>query len=129
MRRLERQFQAAAKGAQLPASVLHDIQQIFYSISVTDEATLATICQVYKEHDIELGPHSAVEVCAGLHLTKTVAAVPIVCVLTAHPAKFKSSTVKALGRPPKLPQPIEELKQLPHRLQLLRKSSLATGFD
>lgn len=124
MEGLERQFQfqADATGVQLPEDVLHEVQEIFQSISVSDEDTINTIRAIYEEHGVELCPHSAIGVYAGLHLP-SVAGLTQVCVLTAHPAKFESSIVKALGTPPAMPAAIQALSDLPQRFECLDKSS------
>lgn len=122
---MERQFrmEEGATGVQLPEDVLASIQEIFQSRSISDADTLATIREVYTDYQIEVCPHSAVGICAARNLGAEGSAIPHVCVLTAHPAKFESAIVKALGRPPTLPPAIAALKTLPHKYLTLDKDS------
>lgn len=66
----------------------------FTSGSATDEQTLATIASVYEETGYQIDPHTAV----GLHVAQQCRTpdVPLVCMATAHPAKFESAMHKAL---------------------------------
>jgi threonine synthase len=61
--------------------------------SDTDE-TLATIREFWETHDYLLDPHTAVGVAVGRAL-RTEA--PLVCLATAHPAKFPESVKQAVG--------------------------------
>ena len=58
-------------------------------------ATLATIRKYWTAHRYLLDPHSAVGVCvAERHLDP---AVPMICLATAHPAKFGDAIRQAIG--------------------------------
>jgi threonine synthase len=61
----------------------------------TRDATLATIRRCYQEHDYLLDPHTAVgmSVCKEHQLD----GVPMICLATAHPAKFREAICEALG--------------------------------
>ena len=60
------------------------------------ESTLATIRDYWTRHQYLLDPHSAVGVhVAGQHLDP---AAPMICLATAHPAKFGDAIVKATGQ-------------------------------
>lgn len=96
-----------ARTGELDLSSLKEkVATTFTSRSVSEEETIETIRSFYKEHDYLLDPHTAVGVkaaqtCGGDR--------PIVCLATAHPAKFGDAIVKAIGKDPKLPPALAEL--------------------
>jgi len=74
----------------------------FASRSVNEEETIATIRDFYDRHAYLLDPHTAVGVRAGLAAREE--GVPMVCLATAHPAKFGEAVRRAIGRKPELPE-------------------------
>ena len=71
--------------------------EAFHATAVTNEDTLATMRRVYETHEYVLDPHTAVGVAAaerfqaaGQH------AGAMVCLATAHPAKFPAAVGEAL---------------------------------
>ena len=72
----------------------------FASLSVSEEQTLDTIGKFYRDQDYLLDPHTAVGVRAGRQLKEDR---PMVCLATAHPAKFGDAVLKATGKDVKLP--------------------------
>ena len=95
------------------ARVRHD----FCSISVNRAQTLATIGDFLKETGYLLDPHTAVGVRAARELSAD--NVPVVCLATAHPAKFGEAVQEATGKPVPLPPVIAQLLGLPTRCALL----------
>jgi len=84
----------------------------FTSVSVNQAETLATIRTFYQENGYILDPHTAVGVKAGLACVPR--DVPLVCLATAHPAKFSQAVNLAIGKDPERPpclQGIEEKKE------------------
>ncbi len=64
-----------------------------------------------------LDPHTAVGVSAGLdHLDPDV---PMVCLATAHPAKFGAAVQQAIGRPPEMPESFRDLDKKESRCRVL----------
>jgi len=98
-------------------NLLHTIQQDFASKSVTEEETLATIRDFYQAHDYLLDPHSAVGVNAGLACGSP--EIPVVCLATAHPAKFGEAVTRAIGHPPELPPALQGLTGKESRCDVL----------
>jgi threonine synthase len=79
------------------------INRGFLSVSVTNEMTLRTIRSLYKtEPSYLIDPHGAVALNGALRL-RVDDGTPVVCLATAHPAKFPDVIAKALelteGRP------------------------------
>jgi threonine synthase len=85
--------------------------------SASNEQTLATIRKVYEAHGYLADPHTAV----GLAVMQAYAdpQVPLVCLATAHPAKFEDSSHEALPAVTVSHQTLEALRHLPTRKTLL----------
>ncbi len=91
----------------------------FDSYSVDDDATVATIADVYEHCEYLLDPHSAIGVKAGRECRRD-SSVPMVTLATAHPAKFPEAVMKA-GYPqaPALPHHMADLLEREERLEVL----------
>ncbi len=94
-----------------------EISSNFLSRSVNEKETLETIREFYKQTDYVLDPHTAVGVGGGLSLKE--AGVPMICLATAHPAKFGDAVEKAIGRPVDLPEPLRGLESMESRCKVL----------
>lgn len=94
---------------------MQQVHTIFSSASVDREATLATIGSFKKETGYLLDPHTAVGVKAAQQLVQN--GVPVVCLATAHPAKFGDAVVAATGESVPLPASIAALQGLPTRCE------------
>ena len=73
----------------------------FLAISVDSEQTLTTIRDFHAGTGYVLDPHTAVGVKAAKELTG--GEVPVVCLATAHPAKFGDAVNRAIGCNPDMP--------------------------
>ncbi len=93
------------------------VAEDFLSHSATEEETIATIAQVYRQHGYLLDPHSAV----GLRAAQVCrhASRPVVCLATAHPAKFGAAVSEAIGSEPPLPPALADLDKRESRCTLL----------
>ncbi len=80
--------------------------------SIDTATTEATIADVYREHDYVIDPHTAVGIAAARRLG---VAEPVVCLATAHPAKFPDCVDAALGAPLARHERLEQLKAMPTR--------------
>jgi threonine synthase len=108
-------------------SLLHIIQQDFVSKSVSEGETLRTIKEFYKAHKYLLDPHTAVGVNAALGCRYP--DIPVVCLATAHPAKFGISVLKAIGKSPDLPPALQGLEDRESRCEVLDPDiKLVQGF-
>lgn len=76
---------------------------------MSEDETLATIRDFHGETGYVLDPHTAVGVNAALALRSD--DVPMVCLATAHPAKFGAAVEKAIGKPPEMPEPLQGLSE------------------
>jgi threonine synthase len=90
----------------------------FSGARIDDAATLATIASVHAESGILLDPHTAVGVAAA-EARWTDRSVPMVCLATAHPAKFPDAVERATGVRPELPAHLADLFERPERTSVL----------
>ena len=93
------------------------IRRDFVAASISETAVSETIKSFYKEHDYILDPHTAIGVKAALQ-NKTVG-VPMVCLATAHPAKFGQVVEEAIGTPPHIPDSLIGITDKPSRCELM----------
>jgi threonine synthase len=125
-----------AKGAQLNASTLANIQATFSSISVSDADTLATMTRVYLENGYALCPHSAIGVFGARSLDRRPGSVwasanPMVCVLTAHASKFSETFLTATEHVAPICwwSNVEELRTKEQKFELLGKDEGDAGWQ
>ncbi len=97
--------------------LLRTIGNDFASKSVSENETLEMIKTFYEEHDYLLDPHTAVGVSAAMACRS--ASTPIVCLATAHPAKFGDAVTRAIGRPPEMPPELMGLEKKESRCEVL----------
>ena len=93
------------------------IQRDFVSASVSTDQVKETISSFYKNHNYTLDPHTAVGVRAAEQF-RTVG-VPMVCLATAHPAKFPSVVEEATGQKPAVPEPLLDIENRPSRCEIM----------
>lgn len=93
------------------------VRKDFAGQSVDQPATLKTIRSFYEETGYILDPHTAIGVRAGLDLREP--DVPMVCLATAHPAKFGEAVFQALGREPEPPPALRGLGERESRCEVL----------
>lgn len=115
---------------QLDSTTHKNIRKGFESIAISDEATLSAIKETFTKYNYLLDPHGAVAVAAAHSLRTTFPQdTPIVCMATAHPAKFPEIICKALGNEPGLPaeachSTLEAAKFLPEYKQTTTRLDL-----
>jgi threonine synthase len=94
------------------------LSKLFAGARADDAETLATIRRVYETTGMLIDPHTAVGLAAA-SAQRGDAAVPMITVATAHPAKFPDAVEKATGIRPKLPARLADLFQRPERVTVL----------
>jgi len=92
------------------------VRRDFLAQSVTEAETRETIADCYRQGYL-LDPHTAVGVRAGLKLRRP--EVELVCLATAHPAKFGEAVSRAIGREPELPSALAGLAGRESRCRVL----------
>lgn len=110
----------------LSESALAQLRSAFCSYRVDDEGTTALIAEVFNESEYLLDPHSAIGVKAARALKSELAASPVVCLATAHPAKFPEAVNKAgVAVQPGLPLHMQDLAQRKERCEVLANDASA----
>lgn len=90
----------------------------FLAGRATDDETLGEIARSHAERGYLADPHTAV----GLHVARTLglgAERPVVCLATAHPAKFPDAVERATGVRPPLPARLADLLDREERYAIL----------
>ncbi len=96
---------------------LKRVRDEFSACTVSEKETLATIASFKEKTGYLLDPHTAVGVRAAI---KTITdKSPVVCLATAHPAKFGEAVVKATGTSPPLPPNLNGIQNLPTRCKVM----------
>jgi len=83
------------------------IKEDMFATSITDSETRKTIKEVYDRYQVILEPHGAVAYAAAEKYEKN----KIVCLETAHPAKFPEIIREETGIDPKLPESMKNLEK------------------
>jgi len=98
------------KGFQLSEAELQKTQEFFWGAKVDTKETLACIAK-YAKSGIVLDPHTAVGVVAAERSEFS----KVICLATAHPAKFKDAVVEATGQEPEVPAALVGITEKPSR--------------
>lgn len=93
------------------------IKRDFLAVAVTESEVFETIKTFSETHGYTLDPHTGVGVAAAKHCGS--GAIPIVCLATAHPAKFSEVVEEAIGSPPTSPTPLEGILEKPSRCETM----------
>jgi threonine synthase len=96
---------------------------VFVGASIDDRATLDVIADLYHRTGYLADPHTAVGIgaaraCRGGGTANT-AELPVVCMATAHPAKFPDAVEQATGVRPALPGHLADLFDRAERYDVL----------
>lgn len=89
----------------------------FLGYTVDNRMTLDTIRQFHDKTGYVLDPHTAV----GVRAAKDLASpdIPVVCLATAHPAKFGDAVREAVGTPPSMPPSLAGIEQRERRCDIV----------
>jgi len=96
---------------------INQVQQIFAAATVNDSETLEAIQAFHQQNGYLLDPHTAVGVEAGRQVRDK--SCPLICLATAHPAKFGDAVKEAIGRNPELPPAFQGIDKLERRVEVL----------
>lgn len=101
----------------LPTS---EVDSLFIADSANHKSTLETITRYYHKYNYLLDPHSAVGVYVGTKFMKI--SEPLICLATAHPAKFSEAITEAVGKNIARHPKLDALHGLPTRCDVLPAS-------
>ncbi len=96
---------------------LAHIKRDFVATAVSEEQVKDTIGRYYRKNHYILDPHTAIGVSAAEQYRDQ--GVPVVCLATAHPAKFGATVEQAIGRQPDLPPALAGLAEKPTRCEVM----------
>jgi threonine synthase len=103
------------------------INEVFLSASVDNDQTLETIRDFYKSTEYVLDPHTATGIKAGKDLAS--GSYPVVCLATAHPAKFPDAVNEAIGADPERPSSLDGLESREKRCEIVEaKTETIKGY-
>lgn len=103
----------------LSDAALGKAQQLFSSYRLDDEETVAVIRDVFESTEYLLDPHTAIGVQAARKTRKNTHT-PVICLATAHPAKFAEAVRKAgQAEDPQLPHHMQDLMTREERYEVL----------
>ncbi len=100
---------------------LDQIRRDFHAESISEAEVLATIKQFKENSDYTLDPHTSVGVTAAINHKKQ--GVPMVCLSTAHPAKFSGAVEEATGEAVELPASLQEIMTKESRCELMESDA------
>lgn len=104
---------------QLSQAALVRAQALFSSYRVGDDETIEVIRDVFEQTEYLLDPHTAIGLQAGRMKRKS-SATPMICLATAHPAKFPEAVRKAgQESDPPLPHHMRDLFEREERYEVL----------
>jgi len=111
---------AASGKLSVSGELFARVRDELFSARADDRTTIATIRNTWKQYDYILDPHTAAGVSAAdRYLDEVDSQAAIVCLATAHPAKFPAAVEEAIGAPPPVPEAIAALADLPCRYDLI----------
>ncbi len=102
----------------VPGDALGRARELFDAARTDEEQTSATMAEVYRATGQLIDPHTAVGVRAG-RACRQDPAIPLVCLATAHPAKFPEPVARATGVTPTLPARLADLLARAERFDVL----------
>ncbi len=100
----------------LDDQLLGALQADFDAGRLDDRQVAAVIEEVHREHGVLVDPHTAVGIGVGRNLAGD-SATPLVCLATAHPAKFPEAVAEAAGVEPPVPARLAEVLERPERVR------------
>jgi len=110
------------------SATLNALRKGMMTVVINDSQTLDTLANVYRQHGYLLDPHGAVALAGAKQVMPNLASkTKIICLATAHPAKFPDVVRKALDLNNALPDAAthSSIRQATGRLQHLRTGDCA----
>ncbi len=102
-------------------SYQEQIKRDFTAASVAEDEVLKTIAHYHAEYGYLLDPHTAVGVRAAEQYKTT--GIPMICLATAHPAKFGEVVAEAVNTEPELPENISAILTAESRCEIMEANA------
>lgn len=117
----------AAKGKIDLSNDQDQIRRDFVAAAITEDEVTETISSFNNDFSYVLDPHTAIGVKAAQKFKAV--GVPMVCLATAHPAKFGDVVTAATGAPPATPRRLTGITEMESRCKLMEADKQAIqGF-
>jgi threonine synthase len=113
-----RTFRATGR-MPVPDAAWHHATQDFAGFALDDPGTLRVIHDHHAATGMLLDPHTAIGLAAARACAPDDAAIPVVALATAHPAKFPDAVEQATGLRPALPAHLADLFERPERYTVI----------
>ncbi|MCV6626279.1 MAG: threonine synthase [Cellvibrionaceae bacterium] len=113
----------------LSETALSQARELFSSFRLDDKGMIKVIEDVYESSEYLLDPHTAIGIAAA-RAERRRSDIPMICLATAHPAKFPEAVEKAVeGVHPALPHHMADLFEREERYEVLDNDIAAVqGF-
>lgn len=105
-------------GMTLSSSAMAMIQTHFDSFRLDDDAMIKLVASVFDETEYLLDPHTAIGLAAA-RAERQNDSTPMICLATAHPAKFGEAIQKAGLSDPDLPYHMQDLFEREERYEVI----------
>ena len=92
--------------------------EAFEAVAIDETATTETMAGTYSASGYLVDPHTAVGIAASRRLGQREGE-PVICLATAHPAKFPSAVERAIGRKPEIPERLARVLGAKERFAVL----------
>jgi threonine synthase len=107
-----------------PSGLFHRVKDFGFESGSSNHANrVATIRMAWEKYRTMIDTHTADGMKVGLEHRD--AGIPLVCLETALPAKFEDTIREALGRSPERPAGLENLENLPQRVEVMNPDTEA----
>ncbi|MCD6527925.1 MAG: threonine synthase [Desulfuromonas sp.] len=108
---------SSSKSLQFDEQLQAKVREDFTALTVDKAATIEQISDFHQRTGYVLDPHTAVGVRAGEQLSDP--DIPVVCLATAHPAKFGEAVQQAIGQDPEMPASLQGIEEREKRCDLI----------
>ncbi len=103
----------------LDEGMMKKARAIFASGHLSDDDTKSVIGRIWREKEYLCDPHTAVGIGVAEEWQRQNPGVPVICLSTAHPAKFPEAVFAASGMRPELPPHMKDIFTKPERCHTL----------
>lgn len=104
---------------KVSADMMACARQEFSAHRCSDDQTLQTMAECYRETGYLIDPHTAVGLYAGGQNAWADTSAPLIALACAHPAKFPEAVKRATGIHPPLPSHLADLYDRPEKFTIL----------
>lgn len=112
--------------SNLSDSIFYLLKKEFISFSASQNDVVQQISSIFEKWNVIVDPHSSVALQALHHIDNDI---PVICVSTAHPAKFVETIETATKLPYELPEELQNMLTKPLRVTDLEFTTMAEEME